>query len=643
MPRPRIHENDTERKRQWRKNRPTKEQKAALDRLYRFKIENQNYQPTEQTIAGRIARRKEATSNRPFIAIDGEGETRNAIHYYTMLSSSEGHTIENWKFGLSTVACFDFLLQYAGKGILVGFFTSYDINMILKDMDYDSLVELYEKGVCWWNGYFVEWFTGKNFCLTKEGKSIVWFDVFGFFQKSFIRTLADWKIEAPKEVIEGKAARQTFSQKQRLEIRKYNLIECALLVELMNKLRIAARDAGCEPKRWHGAGAIANTVLKKYRVDSHNPEVSPEIEEVLLSGYYGGRNQVLRMGEIANGFSHDINSAYPFALKQLPSSNGTWSYTKKFDRAKTWSNWHLKWKLPKTEVVTPFPYRSKGNIYFPLEGEGWYWLPETQTALNHWDNHIKVIEGWFFEPASDDKPFSFINDLYAKRREFIRDDNDAQIVIKLAINALYGKTAQSIGFQGQRPPFQNFFWAGYTTSLTRSMVLDLAMRNSGSVISFATDGVLASEKLTEHNLTKQLGSWTVDPVENLFVLQPGVYSFDDAEHKTKIKSRGFSYRSVNYEELRKVWRSEGVIGSYQYKETRFLGLGATHRSKLRGWRTWIEQEREINFAPTSGHTSLELASEVRVYPDKRISKAISEAYTKKSEWLSDEFKSDLEQ
>lgn len=642
MGRLKIHLNDNERKRAWRKNRPTKEQKRALDRLYKFKIENPEYIPPKETVAGRIQRKKEREANKPFIAIDGEGYSQGETHYYTMLSSSEDHTIENWRFGLSTEDCFKFLHQYAGKGILVGFFTSYDVNMMLKDFDYDSLSELYHKGACCWNEWFVEWFPSKTFCLTKEGKSITWFDVFGFFQKSFIKTLEDWKIEVPKEITEGKSQRSSFSQKERASIKKYNVMECNLLVELMNKLRQAARDAECEPKRFHGAGAIATTVLKKYKVDSFNSEVPPEIQNVFLSAYFGGRNQVLQIGEIDSGFAHDINSAYPFALRELPTSIGTWSLTKKKLSDNKWSVYKVRWNLPTSFVITPFPVRYKGNIHWPLKGSGYYWQPEVATAMKYFGKYIKVEACYEFEPENSYLPFSFIDTLYSKRREFIRDDNDAQLVIKLAINALYGKTAQSIGFKDQKPPFQNFFWAGYTTSKTRAMVLELASKNPESIISFATDGVLATEKLTEHNLTKQLGGWSVEDVSNLFILQPGVYCFDDAEHKEKIRSRGFSRKSVDYNELRKVWREDGILGQFHYTERRFLGLGATLRSKLKGWRTWIEQEREINFTPNSGIVGLEKGKSIRVFPDTFITK-LSEPYELKDKWMDDYNRDELEQ
>lgn len=692
MGRNKLYNSNSERQKHYRKSL-TKEQRQAagnLIRLLTWKKENPE-RAKQSTIQRNLQRRRDERLGYPFIAIDGEGTTRLKNHYYTMLSSSEGHTIEDWDSGLSTERCLSFLHQYAGKGFLVGFYTTYDVNMMLRDVELETLRELWDKGETIWyppkydgkkgSEYHLQWNPGKRFQIRHKGKQVVWYDVFGFFQKGFVKALVDWKLAKPelREVdgkpinwgdklwdsspthkqkvvqvgcadwymlTESKDARSSFKKGEREKIKRYNLRECELLVSMMNKLRSASIEAGYCPTAWHGAGALANTILKANGVHNEN-KLDLEMRPRFLEAYYGGRNQVLQQGEFDIAYGHDINSAYPYALTMLPTSQGSW---KKVDgrRLRLSDNpftlYKVDWKTPKTEFLNPFPFRFKGGIFWPNKGCGYYWQPEVAVAMEHYARYTKILEVWEFTPDNQIKPFEFIHTLFDTRRRFLATDNDAQIILKLGMNSCYGKVAQSIGYKGQPPPYQNYFWAGYITSVTRAEVLRLALKSKESVISFATDGVIASEKLTDHNLTKQLGTWSVEEIENLFVLQPGVYCYDGSNHKTTIKSRGFSYRSVDYNTLRTIWREFGVLGNYSYSETRFIGLGSALQSSppLKNWRRWIRQERQINFNP-NGLTTLQTGKTLRVFPHYDKGK-LSEAYKAKELWLPDaDFVSDLEQ
>lgn len=649
MPQPKLHTSNAARQKHYRKSL-TKEQRQAvanLAKLYKWNEENETT-ARQSAIKRNLERRRSERLSYPFIAIDGEGFSRLRKHYYSMLSSSAQHTIENWSTGLRTQECFEFLHNYSGKGYLVGFYTTYDVNMMLVDVDLPNLQKLWDSGECYWNNWHIKWMPGKIFQLRKDGKQVVWYDVFGFFQKSFVKALLDWKIEVPQAIIDGKDNRKNFNKKDREEIKFYNLKECDLLVQLMNKLRDASIEAGYVPTSWHGAGALANVILKTNKVDKENV-LDTELRPKFLAAYYGGRNQVLLQGEFDTAFAHDINSAYPYALTLLPSTIGKWSKSNKnILSSNPYTLYKVEWKTPKKEFLNPFPFRfTKGGfngIFWPNKGSGYYWQPEIEVAVEHYSKYIKILEAYEFAPSTDAKPFAFINEIFNTRRKFLASGNDAQIILKLGMNSCYGKVAQSIGSNGKPPAYQNYFWAGYITSYTRSQVLRLALKNKDSVISFATDGVIASEKLTEHNLTKQLGRWSVEPIENLFVLQPGVYCYDGSNHKTTIKSRGFSYRSVDYSLLREIWRNDGILGDYKYSETRFIGLGTALQSspKLKNWRRWIKQDRVINFSP-NGLTTMETGKTLRVYPHYSLAE-LSEAYKAKELWLpNNDFVSDLEQ
>lgn len=571
--------------------------------------------------------------NEPFIAIDGEGVTVDNVHYYTLLSSSENESIENWNGGLSTKACFDFLFRYRGKGILVGFGLNYDVNMWLKDLSKDELVELWNTKSLNWNGYFINWLKSKMFSLTKDKQRVTVFDVFGYFQASFLKTGLDWNLYEKGDTVyrmldENKASRRAFNTKERKTIKAYNLKECALLVELMEKLRKATIEADCLPKSWHGAATLAKALAAKHGIAAFidRPE---RLQQTFLRAYYGGRFQILQQGEFDKAYGHDISSAYPAALRTLPTSKGKWVRTSEYKANHQWGLYKVEWKTPAKEYLNPFPFRYKGEIFYPNKGVGWYYKPEIDIALKYYAKHIRIIDGYIFKPESDVKPFAFIDDIYALRAKYKREGNDAQKALKLAMNSLYGITAQSIGWKGQPPKFQNYFWAGYITSVCRASVLDLAYKHKPSIIAFATDGVFATKRLTDD--IPGLGGWETGEIDNMFMLQSGVYSFgfEDTAQPVQKKSRGFRAASINYDELRKEWKANGNLGKYKYTETRFIGLGSALPS-LKEWRTWKECEREIDFT-ISDQVQLLPEKILRILPDQPKA-SLSEPYQPHLSW-----------
>lgn len=574
-----------------------------------------------------------AKQNAPFIAIDGEGIT-NRIHYYTLLSSSLGLSIENWKEGISTKGCFEFLFSHRGKGILVGFGLNYDVNMWLKDIPKPELKELWNTKRLIYEGWSIEWLKSKMFKLGYKGEQITVYDVFGFFQSSFINTLIDWNLleqgsQDHKILSESKANRSAFTPSEKKEIKHYNLLECKLLVKLMEKLRQATINAECMPKSWHSPAAIAKTLCAKYNVSQHIQR-SERLQIKWLRAYYGGRFQILKQGEFPKAYSHDISSAYPAAMRELPTSNGKWSKVQTYKPDLKWGLYLVEWKTPSKEYLNPFPFREKGEIYYPNKGKGWYYTPEIETALKYYSKYIRIIEGYVFKPDSDVKPFSFIDEIYRKRMEYKKQGNDAQKALKLGMNSLYGITAQSIGWRGQAPPYQNYFWAGFITSVCRAKVLDLAQRNKSSVIAFATDGVFSTSKLIDD--IPGLGGWETDEIDDLFMLQSGVYAFGfENENAQPIykKSRGFMAKSINYDDLRRVWREQGNLGSYQYKETRFIGLGSALPS-LKEWCVWKECEREIDFT-VSAQVQESPGGVFRILPEQPKIE-MSEAYEPHLSW-----------
>jgi DNA polymerase type B, organellar and viral len=534
-----------------------------------------------------------------FIAVDGEGIDDK----YVLLAASTGNYVREGE-GLSTKDCFDFLLsipRMRGE-VLVGFFFTYDVNMMLRDIPVVKLKKLWREKWLLWRGYILEWTPTKSFTVCRQSpkERVTVYDVGGFFQCSFVKALRTWQA-APKSVIERiesmKSQRQSFDQESMSDITTYCLEECQYLVSLMGKLESALVTAGLVPNTWQGAGSIAGKLLAKNKVKDHRKSDSSwgeEIHEAILHSYFGGRVELFQQGFHRTACAYDVTSAYPYAATMVPSLEG--HFTECDHTPKGFGLCHVRWKLPDRTTVTPFPFRYKKGIYWPLNGEGIYHACEVREAQKAYGNYIQVLKGWEFHPANDTKPFAFIHDAFQERARLKSEGNPAEKAIKLGLNAMYGKLAQGIGYMGRPPAHRSYLWAGYLTALTRARMLNLAVQCPDDVIMIATDGIFMSKDPNWEVQDATLGALTKSEYPVLFTAQPGVYS----DHSGTVnKTRGFSVSEVSFDLLKRGFQDRGPFFVAHYKSRRFQGLGSSlQRTDMDTWRSWPETNRKLSLHPS---------------------------------------------
>jgi hypothetical protein len=273
-------------------------------------------------------------------------------------------------------------------------------------------------------------------------------------------------------------------------------------------------------------------------------------------------------------YDYDVNSAYPTCIRDLPSLKvGNWVLEKSVNSkfACVHVRWDLREKDQKNTVrIFPFFYRKEsGMIIYPQKGENWIWLPEYEAYLKHkdkYDGTVEVLEVYNFYPASDVKPFAFVDEYAALRLE-LKEQNKidptkggAHLVLKLGLNSIYGKTAQQIGWHldenGEKvlPPFHNLAWGGFITSYCRARVYEAGMYKPDKVVMFATDGLFMLEPLDHLHLSKYLGDWELTVATGFTALQSGVY-FSDSGNERSCKTRGFEAGSITEQMILEKWNA----------------------------------------------------------------------------------------
>jgi DNA polymerase family B len=561
---------------------------SETDKVTQRKRKRENYTPAFERV---------------FMAWDGEGEGSK----FTLLQNSDGSSISARVSGLSTQQCLDFLLKAPRDRAHVWFAFGYDVNMILRDLPWRCIEELCVNGITYWQGYTLTYFPRKIFRVSRKDTGQVYtsYDVWGFFQSSFIRALEDWHIRIPAIIREGKAARADFTRWPLARIKAYNGAECELLVTLMDRLRDAINGAGWYVSSWHGAGALSQWFLKKIGAHAHIRALPEEMEEHAARAYFGGRIDAAGWGTIPSAYHYDIASAYPWAMTHLPSlQSADWKRTRR--PSNPFSLCHISWKTPGHDWLwNPLPYRQRdGSIIYPKEGEGWYWLVEIDAAREAFEGRnlqIKMHEAYTLATHETMEPLNApIAEAFAYRAKLKAAKNAAHVPVKLGLNSLYGKMAQRVSF-GRQPRFYSLAWAGYVTAFTRAQI----MRDTFGLAPYCimTDSVTSEEPLPKRLVRPgHLGGWEGDKIRDLSVIESGFYEYEGGRW-----TRGFEPSAVGLSVADMVEIFEQGETSIPFEVNRFVGMKLARMGEryARAWRTFLTMPREVRSPRFDGTTKRE--------------------------------------
>ena len=514
-----------------------------------------------------------------FVAFDGEG-VNVSPHEYILLADSTGRDLRgSERDPITWERALPFLMRPALRETFnVWFAFNYDINMLGKHEPKAFQEALYREGEADYSlggeTYHLTYLPRKILKIKAGRQSWTHYDVWGFFQASFLKALEQWKIDAPDLIAEGKLKRSAFSMTDMDFMVRYNAQECALLVRLMDALNAKLAQVGITLRSWHGAGAIASEFLKAIHARDHYPrKVTMSVHRARLSGYFGGRIELCKRGEFSPVYSYDINSCYPSALLTMPSLRD-----KKWKRVSgsslSPSDYGLvdvAWDLEQDFPIAPLPFREE-NAYvrFPLKGSGTYYNSEVQAALRFirkWqiEGTFKLGTGLLLEKPYEYPYRDYIVTRAKERLKYKAEKDFAHIPLKLGLNALYGKTAQRPTKTTRRlPQFRELLVAGHITAHGRSELLDACVPEE--TIMFATDSVKSLVPL-DLPISEALGEWEFELWPRATFVLSGVYGYEDPAGKWHDKTRGYHELDV-----RKVYAMSKRGDEVRAFDRQFIGV-----------------------------------------------------------------------
>ena len=581
--------------------------------------------------------KRQRTKHKPFIGCDGEGCGTDVLGRQLYMLFRMGSRELFTGSPLSTWELLNFICSEPSGSILVGFAFGYDVTMILRDIGEKQQRRLFEAKVfgegispfVWYREFDIDYLPkqylrvrrvrierhedGTEKRIPVKGSVRTIYETFGFFQKAFLKVLKEFGVGTPEQlqdIAAGKDARAAFVEIDQM-VRDYCALEVVFLAELMEKLRDYCEEGGIFPRTWSGAGKLAAALHTKHATP-HSAQVNETVPADVMAlanmAYYGGRFEITRTGLIEREiFEYDIRSAYPSAMRELPCLiHGGWAAT---DDPRSLSEADLclcgvSFKRNDRLLAGPgnlgaLPIRSReGHLYWPLQGRGVYWSCEIDSAKRRGWN-VKYKSGWIYRKSCDCQPFDWVEPLFDYRRSI--GSTGPGYPIKLGINSLYGKLAQRKG----NGAFNNMVWAGLITAITRARLNDAIALNPTGIVMVATDAVYSTRSLELH-LGDWLGSWEQTVLENLFIVQPGLYW--DAT-KAKRKSRGLSGKFFEEpgrtDKFERAWHDYAALSyigagadfpTVSVPVPAFIGLKlalARNKPDLAG--TWTNDSRDISF------------------------------------------------
>jgi hypothetical protein len=274
----------------------------------------------------------------------------------------------------------------------------------------------------------------------------------------------------------------------------------------------------------------------------------------------------------------------------------------------------------------PLPYRDKrGGILFPASGYGWYMRDDVLAAISWLERFVpefprlrrrsnkittfEIEEAWIFEPrygdGANERPFAFIRERFEERRRIKHEIERTgkydirEKVIKLSINSVYGKLAQSVGDDGEAPSVANPYYAAATTAYCRRRLIEAALIDPHAIVFFATDGIVSTRPLNGLARVRKpgdvvdLGDWEYCEADSGLFVMPGVYTYgkilnDKAGARTikpVTKIRGGDAKKYAAKVKANQWLIENVLAAWRtpfdpHKPERFPRIVAPYQKYI---------------------------------------------------------------
>jgi len=534
-------------------------------------------------------------------------ETYNG--YAKLICSNDG----DYKFLESFDDVIQFLTQNKFRGRYNWFFNiRFDFEALIKYLDYEELVTLYNEHSLMYNQYFtIDYLPSKYFSIKDNHNNYYYFyDMHNFLEMSLQKAsevfLKDTKLS---DIVNSKLLNidSQYWINNKENIIKYCIQDANLTKRLADYFwNIIYTNINFNPKLPLSKGKLSEEYfLHKCNIPVIN-SIPYDCLQTAYNTFYGGHFEILKRGYFDHAYSLDIKSAYPAEIAKLINfSKGKWYRVKEKDE-----NCHTGFYKCTIEAMEPIfsPFKQKigGDSGLNIYPNGRFTQYLTKQEIDFFEVHfpnsaIKINYGYEFIPKTLEYPFKTeIEHLYAWKEK--EQNPEIKYCVKIILNSLYGKFIQVSGNENQTGKLFNPIYAALITSGCRLKILELALQKPDDIISFSTDSVISRKQLkTKDN--PQMGDFSLDfSGEGVFIMSDVYNLWNNETKKVKSKLRGFSLASTKDYDNKEIYLKDILAGmnttEYEYFTERPYHLGECllhiHKRKITDLNVFAQVKKKID-------------------------------------------------
>lgn len=393
----------------------------------------------------------------------------------------------------------------------------------------------------------ITYYKRKEFALSYGDARFAVYDVWQYYQSGSLENTAR-KILG-KDVGKDALPSEWLSKMEwaltthREQVIKYCMRDAELALLLMERVRTQFEKLGLNFTRPLSPASMASRYFGP-RIRFKLPRWQ---NNIMRECYNGGRIECYKRGKFEGElYGYDINSAYPWALSQLPDPSGgdLLHVGTCANRGIVYGAYRVRLKIrPDSFPMGPVPWESKRGLIYPV-GTFTRWIDRyTLDYLRGYDSvKVKILDAWEFIGHGKEQLFPDLAKLYRERKT----RPDINLALKIVLNGLYGKMAQAVPIYGKTQTltgvdelfYEGSFrskrdrYASYThfgiasavTSIVRNRLHATMMLAPERIIMAATDGLLVQGELPI-KCGSELGDWSIKYKSDLaYVVGAGVYA-----------------------------------------------------------------------------------------------------------------------
>lgn len=357
---------------------------------------------------------------------------------------------------------------YSEKEVKVWFREVLDQNIVREFIDYIKINYHNHKGFAHNAGNFdsrlildelkaTEFLNKEKTCLVKEGNILAIYlkgnvtlsDSYHLLPHKLASLAKQFKLEMSKGSIPHDKITPSTYKRYKKDAIEYCILDSQILFNVLQHFQKTIFEHNISPIDPLTCITLPQFAFQTFRSEKYFPQdwelykLDKRKYNFVAEGYYGGKVDVfITYAKSSNEeiYYYDVNSLYPYAmLNTMPEGVGEWIDGKDIKLTEFFGFLEVTVTVPKHLNIPILPYRHEGGLFFP---QGTFTSVQFSEELRYAQSlgyEIKEIKRGLSFNKKEEVFSKYVNEFYKIKEEEAETRGALYFVVKLLLNALYGK------------------------------------------------------------------------------------------------------------------------------------------------------------------------------------------------------------